>query len=103
MPALIAIVVGAVVALVLVWLIAKIIIPLAYSIIGVAAIFIGLQAALLSVNIRATSDLNPRPWLLPVIFLVLVVIGWVWQLFFYRPVKVVHEEPEEVHEVSHRR
>ncbi len=102
-PALIAIVVGAVVALVLVWLIAKIIIPLAYSIIGVAAIFIGLQAALLSVNVRATSDLNPRPWLLPVIFLVLVVIGWMWQLFFYRPVRVVHEEPEEVHEVSHRR
>ncbi len=102
-PALIAIVVGAVVALVLVWLIAKIIIPLAYSVIGVAAIFIGLQAALLSVNIRATSDLNPRPWLLPIIFLVLVVIGWVWQLFFYRPVKVVHEEPEEEHRAHHER
>jgi hypothetical protein len=103
-PALIAVVAGAVVALVLVWLIAKIIIPLAHSIVGVAAIFVGLQAALLSVNVRATSDLSPRPWLLPVIFLVLVVIGWMWQLFSYRPARVVEqEEPEEMRRRAHKR
>jgi len=101
MTALIAIVIGAVVGLVLVWLIAKIVVPLAYSLIGVAAIFLGLQAALLSVGIPVASELNPRPWLLPVIFLVLVVIGWMWQLFFYRPAKVAHEV-EEAHKVSHR-
>ncbi len=102
-PALIAVIAGAVVALVLIWLIAKIIIPLAYSVVGVAAIFVGLQAALLSVGIPAVSDLNPRPWLLPVIFLVLVVIGWMWQLVLPRPVKVQHEEVEEVHTMAHRR
>lgn len=102
MTALIAVVAGAVVALVLVWLIAKIIIPLAYSIVGVAAIFLGLQAALLAVSIPVVSELNPRPWLLPAIFLVLVIIGWMWQLFFSRPVKV-QQEPEEVHKGSHRR
>jgi hypothetical protein len=95
--ALIAIVAGAVLALVLVWFIAKIIIALAYSIVGVTAIFFGLQAALLSVNIHAASELYPRPWLLPTIFLVMVAIGWAWQLFFLRPVKVKHE-PAEVHE-----
>jgi hypothetical protein len=97
MMALIAIIVGAVVALVLVWLIAKIVIALAYSIVGVAAIFLGVQAALLAVNIRPASDLYPRPWLLPAIFLVMVVIGWVWQLFFFHPVKV-KREPKETHE-----
>jgi hypothetical protein len=97
MMALIAIIVGAVVALVLVWLIAKIVIALAYSIVGVAAIFLGVQAALLAVNIRPTADLYPRPWLLPAIFLVMVVIGWVWQLFFFHPAKV-KREPKETHE-----
>jgi len=100
--ALIAIAAGAVAAVVLVWLVAKIIIPLAYSIVGVAAIFLGLQAALLSVGIPAASELNPRPWLLPVLFLVLVVLGWMWQLSFHRPVKV-QQEPEEVRKGSHRR
>jgi hypothetical protein len=95
--ALIAIIIGAVVALVLVWLIAKIVIALAYSIVGVAAIFLGLQAVLLAVSIRAASDLYPRPWLLPTVFLVMVVIGWAWQLFFLRPVKA-KREPEEVRE-----
>lgn len=95
--ALIAIVAGAMVAVVLVWFIAKIVIALAYSIVGVAAIFLGLQAALLAVNIRATSDLYPRPWLLPSIFLAMVAIGWFWQLFF-QPVKVKRETREDMRE-----
>jgi hypothetical protein len=98
--ALVAIAVGAVVGLVLVWLIAKVVIALAYSIVGTAAIFLGLQAALLAVKIPAASELYPRPWALPIAFLVMVVIGWVWQLFYLRtkPVKekevVVKEETE---------
>jgi len=95
--ALIAIIAGAVLALVLVWFIAKIIIALAYSIVGVTAVFFGLQAALLSVNIHVASELYPRPWLLPTVFLVLVAIGWIWQLLFWRPVKM-KREPSEVHE-----
>jgi hypothetical protein len=95
--ALIAIVAGAVLAIVLVWLIARIVIALAYSIVGVTILFFGLQAALLSVNIHAASELYPRPWLLPAVFLVLVVVGWAWQLIFLRPVRVKHE-PAEVHE-----
>lgn len=99
--ALIVIVAGAVVALVLVWLIAKIIIPLAYSIVGVTAIFVSLQAALLAVGIPVASKLHPSPWLLPVIFLVMVVIGWVWQLFVH-PAKVKREPKEEREEPEDR-
>lgn len=96
--ALIAIGVGAVVALVLIWLIAKIVIALAYSIVGVAAIFLGLQSALLAGNVRTASELSPRPWLLPVVFVVMVVIGWIWQLFFLGPVKKVKREVKETPE-----
>jgi len=100
MMALVAIAVGAVVGLVLVWLIAKVVIALAYSIVGTTAIFIGLQGALLAVHKPVASDLYPRPLVLPITFLVMVVIGWVWQLFYLRrkPVKekevVVKEETE---------
>lgn len=99
--ALIAVVAGAVIAGMLVWFIAKVVIPLAYSIVGVGALFVGVQAALLAVGVHAVSSLNPRPWLLPGIFLVLVVIGWVCQLFIWRPVKAQHETKEghkEAHE-----
>ena len=95
--ALIAIIVGAVVALVLVWFLAKLVITLAYSIVGVAAIFLSLQAALLAVSIRAASGLYPHPWLLPILFLVMIVLGWVWQLVFFRPVKA-KQEPRAVEE-----
>ena len=99
--ALIAIIIGAVVALVFVWLISKLVIALAYSIVGVAAIFLGLQASLLAVNVRAASGLYTLPWLLPIVFLVMVVVGWIWQLFFLRPVKVKEEEHREKEE-EHR-
>lgn len=98
--ALIAIIVGAVVGLVLVWLIAKVVIALAYSIVGTAGIVLGLQAAVLAVGVPAASRLYPRPWVLPIALLVMVVIGWVWQLLYLRskPVRekevVVKEGPE---------
>jgi len=100
MMALIAIIVGAIVGLVLVWLIAKVVVALAYSIVGTTAIFVGLQAALLAVGVPAASRLYPHPWALPIAFLVMVVVGWVWQLLYLRsrPAKekeaVVREEAE---------
>jgi len=97
--ALIAIIAGAVVALVLVWFITKVIIALAYSVVGVASVFLGLQAALLAVHVRAASGLYPHRWLLPILFLVMVVVGWVWQLLFLRSAKAkAKEEPREAEE-----
>jgi len=93
--ALIAIIVGAVVGLVLVWLIAKVIIALAYSIVGTAGIVLGLQAALLAVSVPAASRLYPRPWVLPIALLAMVVIGWVWQLLYLRS-KPAREKEKEV-------
>jgi hypothetical protein len=99
--ALVAIIVGAVVGLVLVWLIAKVVIALAYSIVGTTAIFLGLQAALLAVKVPAASDLYPHPWVLPIAFLVMVVIGWVWQLLYLRR-KPVREGEVAVKEEARR-
>jgi hypothetical protein len=97
----IAIVAGAVVGLLLVWFIAKVVIALAYSVVGTAALFLGVQAALLAVDIHAASGLDPRRWLLPVAFVVLVAIGWVWQLFYSRPARV--REVKEAREEPRRR
>jgi hypothetical protein len=98
--ALTAIVAGAVLALVLVWFIAKVVVALAYSIVGVTAIFFGMQAALLSVKIHVASELHPHPWFLPTVFLVMVAIGWAWQLLFLRRVKVRREAAEAREEVE---
>jgi hypothetical protein len=73
---------GAVVGVLLVWLIAKIVIALAYSIVGTATIFIGAQAALLAVGVTVVSDLESRRWLPLIVFVTMTVIGWVWQLFY---------------------
>lgn len=95
--AILAIVIGAVVGLLLVWFIAKIVIALAYSIVGTAVIFLGAQAALLGAGFAAVSALEHRRPLLPAAFLTMVAIGWVWQLFYAarKPAKEVQKEPEE--------
>lgn len=81
----IAVVVGAVVGLLLVWFIAKVVIALAYSIVGTATIFIGAQAALLGAGYPAASALDARRWFLPIAFITMTAIGWVWQLFYGGP------------------
>jgi hypothetical protein len=80
-----AILAGAVVGILLVWFLAKIVIALAYSIVGTATIFLGAQAALLVAGVPVVSDLGSRRGALPVAFLVMTVVGWVWQLFYAGP------------------
>jgi hypothetical protein len=82
-----AVLAGAVVGILLVWFLAKIVIALAYSLVGTATIFLGAQAALLAAGVPAVSDLASRRGALPVTFLVMTVVGWLWQLFFARPKK----------------
>jgi hypothetical protein len=82
-----AILAGAVVGILLVWFLAKIVIALAYSIVGTATIFLGVQAALLAAGVPVVSDLASRRSALPVAFLIMTVIGWVWQLFHAGPKK----------------
>jgi F0F1-type ATP synthase assembly protein I len=73
---------GALVGILLVWLIAKIVIALAYSIVGTALILLGAQATLLAAGVPVVSDLASRRWLPAVTFATMTVAGWVWQLFF---------------------
>jgi hypothetical protein len=82
-----AVLAGAVAGILLVWFLAKIVIALAYSLVGTATIFLGAQAALLATGVPVVSDLVSRRGALPVTFLVMTVVGWLWQLFFARPKK----------------
>ena len=81
----IAVAIGAVAGILLVWFVAKVIIGLAYSLVGTATIFIGAQAALLGVGYPVASSLDARRSLLPIAFITMTAIGWVWQLFFAGP------------------
>ena len=90
----VATVAGAAVGIVLVWFIAKIVIALAYSIVGAAVIFLGAQAALLAAQYTAVSALNDHRRVLPIAFLVMIVVGWLWQLFSHRRRTARKAEPE---------
>ncbi len=94
---ILAVAAGAVVGILLVWLIAKIVIALAYSIVGTMLIFLGVQAALVAVGILLVSELNSRRSLLPVAFLVLTVVGWIWQLFYAGGRKPAQEPVQDSH------
>jgi VIT1/CCC1 family predicted Fe2+/Mn2+ transporter len=78
----IAVVGGAVVGILLVWYIAKVIIALAYSVVGTATLFLGAQAALLGAGYQAVSALDARRLSLLIAFITMTAIGWVWQLFY---------------------
>lgn len=89
-----AVVAGAVVGILLVWLIAKIVIALAYSVVGTALIFLGVQAALAAVGILLVSEMTSRRGLLPIVFAGQTVVGCVWQLF-HAGGKKPEEEPTQ--------
>ena len=89
----IAVVAGAVVGILLVWYVAKVIIALAYSVVGTATLFLGAQAALLGVGYHVASALDSHRLSLPVAFVTMTAIGWVWQVF-YSHRKPRHETAE---------
>jgi F0F1-type ATP synthase assembly protein I len=91
----VAVLAGAVVGILLVWLIAKIVIALAYSLVGTALLFLGVQATLLAVGVALVSHLEPRRGLLPIAFVTMTVLGWVWQLFYAGARKPRKESPAE--------
>ena len=86
---------GAVVGILLIWLIAKIVTALAYSIVGTATIFLGAQAALLAAGVPVVSDLQSRPWLPFIVFVTMTAVGWVWQLLFAGAKKPKSVPPKE--------
>jgi hypothetical protein len=88
---------GAAIGIALVWFVAKIVIALAYSIVGTATIFLGAQAALLAAHYTAVSSLVDHRRTLPIAFLVMIAVGWLWQLFSHhrRTAKRESEEPAQ--------
>ncbi len=88
---------GGLVAIFLVWVVKKALIALAYSVVGTATIFLGVQTALLGVGMAVVSTIGPRPWVLPGTFLGMTGLGWVWQLLLSRR-KAARHEHEHHHE-----
>jgi hypothetical protein len=92
---ILAVAAGALVGILLVWLIAKIIIALAYSLVGTTLVFLGTQAALLAASVPVVSGLDARRWMLPAAFVVTTVAGWVWQVFYGGSKKPRRPAPQE--------
>jgi len=78
---------GAAVGILLIWVIKKIVILLAYSVVGSTTLLFGVQILLLGIGVRIVSTLPPTPWLLPSVFGGLVLVGWISQAFTAKPAK----------------
>ncbi len=78
---------GAAVGILLIWFIKKVVVVLAYSVVGSTTLLFGIQILLLGVGIRIASKLPPNPWILPSIFGGLIVVGWISQAFMTKPAK----------------
>lgn len=78
---------GAAVGILLIWVVKKIVIFLAYSVVGSTTLLFGVQILLLGIGVRIVSKLPPIPWLLPSLFGGLVMVGWISQAFLGKPVK----------------
>jgi len=70
--------------LLLVWFVRKVILMLAYSIVGTATTLLGVQSLLLGLGFKAVSALDTRQWVLPTIFFAMIMLGWLSQLIASR-------------------
>jgi hypothetical protein len=80
--------------LLLVWFVRKIILMLAYSIVGSATTLLGVQSLLLGMGFKAVSALDARQWILPTIFFAMIMLGWLSQLVGSRAKKAQNTESE---------
>jgi hypothetical protein len=71
---------GGLVGLLLVWFVRKVVLMLAYSIVGTATTLMGVQSVLLGLGFKAVSALDTRQWILPTIFFAMIMLGWLCQL-----------------------
>jgi hypothetical protein len=78
---------GAAVGILLIWFIKKVVVVLAYSVVGSTTLLFGIQILFLGIGIRIISKLPPNPWILPSIFGGLIVVGWISQAFIAKPAK----------------
>ena len=78
-------------ALVLFWLLKKVVIAPAYSVVGATATLMGFQTLLLGLGVRVLPFLDGTRWAAPAVFGTLVLIGWASQLISRRPQKVAVE------------
>ncbi len=89
---------GAAVGILLIWFVKKVVIVLAYSVVGSTILLFGLQVLLLGVGIRIASKLPQNPWLLPSLFGGFVVFGWINQAVLTRTARtktIAHDDNDD--------
>lgn len=86
--------------LLLIWFIRKIIMMLAYSIVGSGTTLLGVQSLLLGVGFKAVSALDSRQWALPATFVAMVILGWLSQLVGSRSSRTKKVQGDEAPEAT---
>ncbi len=77
---LVSVLAGGLGGLLLVWFIRKVILMLAYSVVGSTTTLMGAQSVLLGLEFKAVSALDTRQWVLPTAFFAMIMLGWFCQL-----------------------
>jgi hypothetical protein len=92
-----AILLGAVVGFLLIWLIKNVVLPLCYSIVGTATLSLGVLLVLIGAGVHITAGTPPPWWVLPAALGTMSVIGWLRQLLAVRthPAKQAAPKPEK--------
>ena len=93
-----AIVIGAIVGFLLIWLVKNVVLPLCYSIVGTASLLLGTLLVLLGAGVHVTAGFPPQRWILPTAFGSLSMIGWLRQLLAAR---TRHAEPSKAKPEKH--
>ncbi len=92
-----AIVVGAIVGFLLIWLVKNVVLPLCYSVVGTASLLLGTLLVLLGAGVHVTAGFPPQRWILPTAFGSIILIGWLRQLLAARtrPAKEHEGKPKK--------
>ena len=79
-----AIVIGAVVGFLLIWLVKNIVLPLCYSLVGTASLLLGTLLLAIGAGVDVTGSLPSHRWIFPTAFGSITLIGWLRQLWAAR-------------------
>jgi len=80
-----AIVVGAIVGFLLIWLVKNVVLPLCYSLVGTGLLLLGTLLLAIGAGVNVTGAVPAQRWILPAAFGSITVIGWLRQLLAARP------------------
>lgn len=86
--------VGALIGLLLGWLLLRIMMAFCYSLVGATALLLGIFSLLIAKGTHVVDSLQTRPRVLPIIFLAMVLFGWMVQMLIAQPARKEAEQKE---------